>query len=82
MKKVYVKKIGNKEGKELFMGQPYTKILYNVKDANLIGDIDNKSEFDMFSYQTERYLAFGLRKSEQNAYTVDEKTKGAFIIVK
>ena len=82
MKKCYIKKLCNKDGKEIFMGNKYTKILYNGRDAVLIGDIDDNKEFDMFSYQTQKYLAYGIRESEPNACIVDEKTKGPFIILK
>lgn len=80
--KVYAVKLGNEKGKEIFLGQKCTRIWYNGKEANLIGDIDNVKKFDVFSSSTQNYLAYCIRKSEQNEITVDEKTKGFFIVVK
>lgn len=83
MKKIYIKKISNKEAKEIFKGEKYTKVLYNGKEANLYGIIDNEEEMYVYSSSnTNRCLGVAVRISEENELTTDDNMKGQVLIIK
>lgn len=83
MKKIYVKKLSSLEAKEIFMGERYTKVLYNGKEANLIGIIDNEDEMYVYSsLNPGKCLGIAKRISEENELIVTEELKGQFLVIK
>lgn len=82
MEKVYVKKISNKEAKELFKGVKAVKVQYGEQIVNMVGEICSaKFEEVIFcSYKTQRPTNYGAIVSEE--FIVNENTRDSFIVVK
>ena len=83
MKKLYVKKISNKEGKELFKNEIVRQIIVKGKTYNLVGSVDNYTsgeEVIICSYLTQRMLTYGV--IGQIFFKVNENTKNGFMILK
>lgn len=82
MEKVYILKMSNKEGKEIFKNRKAVKVKYGERIVNMVGDICSKKlEEVMFcSSLTEKPLAYGAIVS--NEFIVNDNTAKSFIIVK
>ena len=83
MKKLYVKKISNKEGKELFKNEIVRQIIVKGKTYNLVGSVDNYTsgeEVIICSYLAQRMLTYGV--IGQIFFKVNENTKNGFMILK
>ncbi|MGM9543516.1 MAG: hypothetical protein ACI3T9_00885 [Romboutsia timonensis] len=79
MERLYVNKISNKEGKELFKGERVLKVLFNNKEYNLYGDIDIIREADCYNTNG-RYLGYIVNIGKEEVVT--ENTKKGFIVIK
>ena len=79
MEKIFIKKITNKEGKEIFGGEKALSVIYNDKQYNLVGDIDNIKEADCYNTNG-KYIGYLINKGIE--IIVTDKTKNGFIVVK
>lgn len=87
--KVYIKKVSNKTGKELFKGEKTILIYIRKKGGkkqafNLIGNYTSfkpEEEIDLWSATTQNWISFG-EIIEGTEDIVNEDTKHAFAIIK
>ena len=83
MKKLYVKKISNKDGRELFKNEIVRQIMVEDKIYNLVGSVDDYTsgeEVIICSYLTQRMLKYGV--IGQVFFRVDENIKNGFMVLK
>lgn len=80
MKKLYVTKLNNKRGKEIFEGETYRLATVDGKTYNLIGDVDNCVEAVLHSSKTGRFMNYIDVSDTVNK--VNKSTKRSFIIIK
>ena len=80
--KLYVKKLSNKEGKELFKGQKAKQLYIKGKTYNLIGCGNYKAgeEVVICSYLTQKPLNCAVIGSI--SFEVNENTRNGFIVLK
>ena len=80
--KLYVKKISNKEGKELFKGQTARTIYINGKTYNLIGcgSFKTGEQVVICSYLTQKPLNYAVIGSI--SFEVNENTRNGFMVLK
>ncbi len=83
MKKLYVLKLSNKEGKEIFKGKMARRIYVNDKVYNLMGCIDEKDiheEVIICSALTQKELKYGVISSITEM--IDDEIKHGFMVLK
>lgn len=82
MKKLYVVKLNNKKGKEIFEGETYQLATVNGESYNLIGDadIDKPEEVALYSSKTGKLIHYADVSDTVNI--VNKDTKRSFIVIK